>query len=53
MNLCSAIIAGLALACGSACKVAIGGPDLNPVVFLGMSAGRQGAEGVLEGEVPF
>ena len=29
-------IAGIALALGSSIQVAIGGPDLNPVVFLGI-----------------
>jgi len=39
MNLVSALISGLLLAYLSKVKVAIGGPDLNPVVFLGMFSG--------------
>jgi len=35
MNLCTAFITGMLLACKSKVGVAIGGPDLNPVVFLG------------------
>jgi SulP family sulfate permease len=36
MNLATAMLAGLVLAFFSRVPVAIGGPDLNPVVFLGM-----------------
>jgi len=36
MNLASAFIIGLLLACTSKVRVAIGGPDLTPVVFLGV-----------------
>lgn len=36
MNLCSALIMGLLLSAFSKVGCAIGGPDLNPVVFLGM-----------------
>merc|ERR1719424_1233278 len=39
MNLSTAFFVGLILACFSKVPVAIGGPDLNPVVFLGMFIG--------------
>jgi len=35
MNLATAVVVGLLLSVTSKIKVAIGGPDLNPVVFLG------------------
>merc|ERR1719487_2878022 len=35
MNLATALIMGLILAGASKLNVAIGGPDLNPVVFIG------------------
>ncbi|CAK0802840.1 unnamed protein product [Prorocentrum cordatum] len=38
INLATALVAGLILASFSKVPVAIGGPDLNPVVFLGMLA---------------
>jgi hypothetical protein len=44
MNLGCAMITGLLLALASKIPVAIGGPDLNPVVFLGMFVETLAAE---------
>lgn len=44
MNLGTALICGLMLAICSKIPVAIGGPDLNPVVFLGMFTGTLAEE---------
>eukprot|EP00927_Polykrikos_kofoidii_P016831 TRINITY_DN17633_c0_g1_i1.p1 TRINITY_DN17633_c0_g1~~TRINITY_DN17633_c0_g1_i1.p1 ORF type:complete len:1491 (-),score=256.50 TRINITY_DN17633_c0_g1_i1:185-4657(-) len=48
MNLATATFMGILLACASKVPVAIGGPDLNPVVFLGGFASKIAADIALQ-----